>query len=123
VANGVSLDFDNIDNDPRSMHHTEKVHPQHYAFQVSDEEYDAIFERVLSADSSTTQTRSVSIPVRSIQARRTRFYFEVPKDTISSVHAGLIPASVEQRDLARSGWEQVRQRCSNLCAACLELAD
>jgi extradiol dioxygenase family protein len=50
VANGVSLDFDNIDNDPRSMHHTEKVHPQHYAFQVSDEEYDAIFERVCSAD-------------------------------------------------------------------------
>jgi extradiol dioxygenase family protein len=50
VANGVSLDFDNIDNDPRSMHHTEKVHPQHYAFQVSDEDYDAIFERVRSAD-------------------------------------------------------------------------
>jgi len=49
VANGVSLDFDNIDNNPQSMHHTEKVHPQHYAFQVSDEDYDAIFERVRSA--------------------------------------------------------------------------
>jgi extradiol dioxygenase family protein len=50
VANGVSLDFDNIDNDPRSMHRANKVHPQHYAFQVSDEEYDAIFARVCAAE-------------------------------------------------------------------------
>jgi extradiol dioxygenase family protein len=49
VANGISLDFDNIDNNPQSMHHSEKVHPQHYAFQVSDEDYDAIFERVQTA--------------------------------------------------------------------------
>jgi hypothetical protein len=50
VANGVSLDFDNIDNNVKSMHYTERVHPQHYAFQVSDDEFDAIFERVRSAD-------------------------------------------------------------------------
>jgi hypothetical protein len=48
VANGVSLDFDNIDNNPRSMHYTDKVQPQHYAFQVSDEEFDAIFKRIVS---------------------------------------------------------------------------
>src|ERR1700685_3870508 len=38
VANGVSLDFDNVDNDVRSVHYAKKVHPQHYAFQVSDVE-------------------------------------------------------------------------------------
>jgi catechol 2,3-dioxygenase-like lactoylglutathione lyase family enzyme len=46
VANGVSLDFDNVDNNIRSVHYTKKVQPQHYAFQVSDEEFDAIFDRV-----------------------------------------------------------------------------
>jgi len=46
VANGISLDFDNVDNDERSVHYAKKVHPQHYAFQVSDAEFDAIFERV-----------------------------------------------------------------------------
>ena len=50
VANGVALDFDNVDNDVRSVHYATKVHPQHYAFQVSDEEYDAIFERVRAAE-------------------------------------------------------------------------
>jgi catechol 2,3-dioxygenase-like lactoylglutathione lyase family enzyme len=38
LANGVSLDFDDAD-DPR---------PQHYAFLVGDEEFDAIFDRVQS---------------------------------------------------------------------------
>ena len=38
VANGVSLDF--ADAPP------EEVHPQHYAFLIGEEEFDAVFERV-----------------------------------------------------------------------------
>lgn len=37
LANGVSLDF---------METTEDIQPQHYAFLVSDAEFDAIFARV-----------------------------------------------------------------------------
>jgi catechol 2,3-dioxygenase-like lactoylglutathione lyase family enzyme len=37
LANGVSLDF---------METTEDIQPQHYAFLVSEPEFDAIFERV-----------------------------------------------------------------------------
>lgn len=40
VANGVSLDFDN----------TDRVRSQHYAFIVSDEEFDPIFDRVRGED-------------------------------------------------------------------------
>lgn len=36
LANGVSLDFDNADD----------VRPQHYAFEVEDEEFDPIFARI-----------------------------------------------------------------------------
>ncbi|MGC8489601.1 MAG: VOC family protein [Clostridia bacterium] len=36
TANGVSLDFDNSDN----------VRPQHYAFLVSDADFDAIMARI-----------------------------------------------------------------------------
>lgn len=39
LANGVSLDFD----------HAEEVHQNHYAFQVSDEEFDAAFGRIRDA--------------------------------------------------------------------------
>ena len=40
TANGVSLDFDDA----------EVVRPQHYAFLVGDDEFDAIFSRVKEAD-------------------------------------------------------------------------
>lgn len=46
VSNGVALDFDNLSNDPRSMHFANDVRSQHYAFQVEDEDFDGIFERV-----------------------------------------------------------------------------
>lgn len=46
VSNGVALDFDNLSNDPRSMHFASDVRSQHYAFQVDDEDFDGIFERV-----------------------------------------------------------------------------
>lgn len=36
LSNGISLDFDDA----------EVIHPQHYAFLVSDAEFDPIFERV-----------------------------------------------------------------------------
>jgi catechol 2,3-dioxygenase-like lactoylglutathione lyase family enzyme len=36
LANGVSLDFD----------HSDDVHENHYAFQVSDEEFEAAFGRI-----------------------------------------------------------------------------
>ena len=39
VANGVTLDYDDAD----------EFRPQHYAFTVDDDEYDAIFERVTAA--------------------------------------------------------------------------
>lgn len=39
LANGVSLDFD----------HADDVHQNHYAFQVSDEEFDAAFGRIRDA--------------------------------------------------------------------------
>jgi catechol 2,3-dioxygenase-like lactoylglutathione lyase family enzyme len=39
LANGVSLDF--IDDD-----RPERIDPQHYAFLVSDEEFDQIFARI-----------------------------------------------------------------------------
>lgn len=39
VANGVTLDYDDAD----------EVRSQHYAFLVSDDEFDAIFERVQAA--------------------------------------------------------------------------
>lgn len=39
LANGVSLDFD----------HADDVHQNHYAFQVSDEEFDAAFGRIKDA--------------------------------------------------------------------------
>jgi catechol 2,3-dioxygenase-like lactoylglutathione lyase family enzyme len=40
LANGVSLDF--MDDDP--------VHPRHYAFLVSEAEFDEIFGRIRSRD-------------------------------------------------------------------------
>jgi catechol 2,3-dioxygenase-like lactoylglutathione lyase family enzyme len=39
VSNGVTLDYDDVDD----------FRPQHCAFLVSDEEFDAIFERVRAA--------------------------------------------------------------------------
>jgi catechol 2,3-dioxygenase-like lactoylglutathione lyase family enzyme len=39
LANGVSLDFD----------HSEDVHENHYAFQVSEEEFEAAFGRIKGA--------------------------------------------------------------------------
>jgi catechol 2,3-dioxygenase-like lactoylglutathione lyase family enzyme len=39
TSNGVALDFTNVD----------KVTPQHYAFLVSEEEFDAIFGRIRQA--------------------------------------------------------------------------
>jgi catechol 2,3-dioxygenase-like lactoylglutathione lyase family enzyme len=39
VSNGVTLDYDDADD----------VRSQHFAFLVSDEEFDAIFERVTAA--------------------------------------------------------------------------
>lgn len=39
LANGVSLDFD----------HADDVHQNHYAFQVSDEEFNAAFGRIKDA--------------------------------------------------------------------------
>lgn len=41
VANGVTLDFASVD--------PETISPQHYAFLVSEAEFDAIFERLLAA--------------------------------------------------------------------------
>lgn len=46
VSNGVALDFDNLSNDPRSMHFANDVRSQHYAFQVDEEDFDGIFGRV-----------------------------------------------------------------------------
>jgi hypothetical protein len=80
VANGVSLDFDNVDNDVRSVHYATKVPPQHYAFEVSDEEFDAIFGRVLAAD-----LKYYADPLRQIVGEiNTRhqgrgFYFDGPE--------------------------------------------
>ncbi|MBO0692036.1 MAG: hypothetical protein J2P58_03970, partial [Acidimicrobiaceae bacterium] len=42
VSNGVALDFDNLSNDPRSMHFASDVRSQHYAFQVDEESFDGI---------------------------------------------------------------------------------
>ncbi len=42
VANGVSLDFIDAAEDD--------IHPQHYAFLVSDEEFDEIFGRIQAWD-------------------------------------------------------------------------
>ncbi len=39
VANGVTLDYDNA----------EEFHPQHCAFLVGDDDFDAIFDRVCAA--------------------------------------------------------------------------
>ena len=41
VANDVSLDF--VDD-------SETIHPQHYAFLVTEEEFDQIFERIKARD-------------------------------------------------------------------------
>jgi hypothetical protein len=46
LANGVALDFDNLSNDPQSMHLASDVRSQHYAFMVSEEDFDGIFERI-----------------------------------------------------------------------------
>src|ERR1700733_4089319 len=46
VWNGVALDFDNLSNDPQSMHFASDVRSQHYAFLVSEDDFDGIFERV-----------------------------------------------------------------------------
>jgi catechol 2,3-dioxygenase-like lactoylglutathione lyase family enzyme len=41
VANNVSLDF---------MDDPDPIHPQHYAFLVSEEEFDAIFDRITARE-------------------------------------------------------------------------
>jgi catechol 2,3-dioxygenase-like lactoylglutathione lyase family enzyme len=41
TSNGVTLDF--MDSDP------DKIAPQHYAFLVSEEDFDAIFDRIQQA--------------------------------------------------------------------------
>jgi catechol 2,3-dioxygenase-like lactoylglutathione lyase family enzyme len=46
LGNGVRLDFDNLSNDPQSMHFASDVRSQHYAFMVSEEDFDGIFERI-----------------------------------------------------------------------------
>lgn len=40
TTNGVSLDYYNVDGE---------IHPQHYAFLVSEDEFDEIFGRIVSA--------------------------------------------------------------------------
>ena len=46
MVDGLALDFDNLSNDPRSMHFASDVRSQHYAFLVDEEDFDGIFGRV-----------------------------------------------------------------------------
>jgi hypothetical protein len=46
LANGVRLDFDNLSGNPKSMHYASDVRSQHYAFMVSEEDFDGIFARI-----------------------------------------------------------------------------
>ena len=59
LANGVSLDFD----------HYDRVDEHHYAFQLSDEEFEAAFGRIRDRASRTTPTRRAASPVRSTPPR------------------------------------------------------
>lgn len=43
VANGVSLDYAQVAGD-------EEIHPQHYAFLVSEAEFDAIYDKIAARD-------------------------------------------------------------------------
>jgi extradiol dioxygenase family protein len=43
VANGVTLDYADVADG-------EEIHPQHYAFLVSEDEFDAIYGRIRSQD-------------------------------------------------------------------------
>ena len=60
LANGVSLDFD----------HHDHVDEHHYAFQLSDEEFQAAFGRIRDRASRTTPTPPAASPARSMPARR-----------------------------------------------------
>ena len=59
LANGVSLDFDHYDH----------VDEHHYAFQLSDEEFQAAFSRIKTGASRTTPTLPAASPARSMPAR------------------------------------------------------
>jgi hypothetical protein len=59
LANGVSLDFDHYDH----------VYENHYAFQLSDEEFEAAFGRIRDGASRTTPTPPAASPARSMPAR------------------------------------------------------
>jgi catechol 2,3-dioxygenase-like lactoylglutathione lyase family enzyme len=70
VANGVSLDF---------METTEEIQPQHYAFLVSDAEFDAIFERVTARSITYYPGPSLKNPGQINHLFGGRgFYFEDP---------------------------------------------
>ena len=56
TANGVTLDFDN----------REDFRPEHFAFLVSDAEFDAAFARIRARVSAITPIRAGPSPARSI---------------------------------------------------------
>jgi catechol 2,3-dioxygenase-like lactoylglutathione lyase family enzyme len=70
IGNGLSLDFDNADGE---------IRPQHYAFRVSDEEFDAIFGRIQGRElrywADPRRSRPGEIAERSPGRA---FYFEDP---------------------------------------------
>ena len=105
TANGTNLDYLDRDGDIAS---------QHYAFLVSEDEFDAIFGRIkgrrLSYWADPGQTRKDEIN-RHDGGRG--LYFEDPTATCSRSSRGLTAAAAGIR--SRRAWQEPRAHCWYLC--------